>query len=165
MKTNIFLLGLSSAITKSVAYALSIDLDMFYADVNDLLKFDLIDIARAVDQCGVEYVEKLETKQVRNVANYDNTVFTMSFATFNANKHNPWIKNNSIVVFLDLPKQFCVSSVQDAIHKIDQLLYKDRKLICKEYADIYVKSIDDNEQRIIKDICCKIQQAYAKGVR
>lgn len=162
MKTNIFLLGLSPAITKSIAYALSIDLDMFYADVNELLKFDLIDIARAVDQCGVEYVEKLEAKQVKNVASYDNTVFTMNFATFNANKHAPWIKDNSIVVFLDLPKRFCVASGQDAIHKIDQLLYKDRQIICKEYADIYVKSVDDDQQRILKDICQKIQEAYAK---
>lgn len=165
MKTNIFLLGLSSSHTKMVAYALSLHLEMFYADVNDLLKFDLTDIGSVIDKCGVEYVEKLETKQVRNVANFQNTVYTMTFATFYANIGEPSIKERSIVVFLDLPKQYCKSNTNEALHQIDDLLYKDRRAICREYADIQVKCTSLSEQKIVKAICEKLEKAYTGGER
>ena len=163
MKTNIFLLGLNRKLIQSVAYKLSLCLDMFYADVNDLLQYEVSDIAQVIDLCGISYVEKLESKKVKSVARFDNTIFTMSFPTFNANKEEKSIKEKSLVVFLDLPQAQCEEQDKTPLHTLDNIVYKDRRKICQQYSDIVVRCIRMEEQHLVKSILQAIKKSYGKG--
>lgn len=163
MKTNLCIIGLARDLLKDVAYQLSLKLDMFYADVNDLLQFELVNIDDVIDKCGAPYVAKLEGKKVKTVATFDNTVYTMEFATLNANMEEKAIKENAILIFLDVPKIHCKEKKSSSLHKINNLMLKDRKRICEECCDIKVSCRKLEIDHILHNIYQAIQQFMKKG--
>ncbi len=158
MKSNICIIGLARDLTKQVAYQMSLQLDMFYADVNDLLQFELTNIDDVIAKCGTRYMEELERKKVRNVATFDNTVFTMSFATYQANAMDEKLRNHAITIFLDVPQQYYKIQENSSLYAINKLLNKDRRIICEKNCDITVRCRKIELDHIVKQLCFAIMK-------
>ena len=58
MITNICIVGLLKKYTKSISKRVADTLDMFYADVTELLEYEYINMANAEKIVGKEYMEK-----------------------------------------------------------------------------------------------------------
>ena len=60
MADNIVVFGLNNNYVKTIGKMLADELEMFFADVLDLLKFDFIDLVQANNIVGKDYILKQE---------------------------------------------------------------------------------------------------------
>ena len=101
-KKNICVIGMSPEFADSIAELLADKLDMFFANVNDLIEFDLIDVAETEVVCGRDYLLKIEQKKVKEVCSYENTIVTMDYSILNDDENIKTIKENCLLIYLKL---------------------------------------------------------------
>ena len=102
MVSNITIFGLNNMYAKVVGKQLADELDMFFADVMELLTFDFINLAEAENVVGRDYILKKERSKIRTLSTYENTVICCDYRSLNtiANYNN--LKSNSIMIYLKL---------------------------------------------------------------
>ncbi len=143
VKNSICIVGLPYLFTKYVAKQFADELEMFYADVNDLLQFDLLDRKEAEKKSGKAYILKLETSKVKTVSSYENTVYTLTYSAITQNNNYEHMKENSLVIYLKLGEKTYEKALEgEKLTKSQKELalavYKDRDYICSKISDIQV---------------------------
>ena len=93
MITNICIVGLLKKYTKSISKRVADTLDMFYADVTELLEYEYINMDNAEKIVGKEYMEKQEVKKIKALSTFENTLFTVDTFYLNNEKNLHHIKN------------------------------------------------------------------------
>ena len=76
-KTNLCIIGLSNQFTNDVCKQLAIKMDMFYANIEDIFAYELMDIGKVEAVCGVDYLLKEEKSIIKRVCGYDNTLINI----------------------------------------------------------------------------------------
>lgn len=165
MKTNICILGLAPTFTKCVAKDLADSLDMYYADVNDLLRFDMFDLKETEKKCGKEYLQKQESLKIKTVSSYDNTVITVDYGSLNNNKNLDYIKKGCLVVYLKLTENEFLNKLNyDILTKsqleIEKSLFFDRDFICGNISDIKINCKNLKDEDIVELIMSAIGNYY-----
>ena len=102
MKNNLCIIGLTTSFTKRILNALATKLDMLYADVNEMLEFDLIDVVEAREKTSASYIDGLETKKIKELSTFDNVIVGMDYQTFMKGNNSQVALNNYYVLFLNL---------------------------------------------------------------
>ena len=161
MKNKILILALNHKFKKNIAQNLSKQLDMFYLDVFDLIKYELINIDEVIKKAGLEYYNKQETKIIKSLANFENIVVTMDNDSFFNKKNYEYLKNSSLFIYLKLSYSYFISLIkqEDVDSKyelmIDQKLFDERDKILQSICDITININKRNkniEEKIIKEI-------------
>lgn len=166
MISNICIVGLLKNYTKKVAKRVADALEMFYADVEDLLTFDFIDIMKAENIVGKEYIERQETNKIKTLASYENTIITLNHQSLNKEKNLNHIKNGAILVYLKISNtNFKRKISQEGLTSQEKSLLiklenERDKLLC-EYADVVVP-IEGKIDNVMKLILKKIEEYYEK---
>ncbi len=83
MVSNITIFGLNNTFAKEVGRFLSDELEMFFADVMELLKFDFINLVEAQNIVGKEYILKQERVKIKTLSSYENTIISCDFRSLN----------------------------------------------------------------------------------
>ena len=143
MKSNICVVCLNNDFGKDVARKFSDVTEMYFADVAELIKFDLLDIDKAIEVCGLDYVKKIERNKVKNVVTYDNTCLCMDYTLLNDDENLKAIKENCVIVCIDLSLATYKQTLPNDIHniyenKLNLSMFSTRKKIIKGYSDIIV---------------------------
>lgn len=157
MRNNICIVGLSNDFTKTIAKQLADRLDFFYADVNDLLKYDLIDIADAERKSSKAYILKLESSKVKTVASYENTVFTVDYSSLVNGNNYEHILNQTVIVFLKLSKQKLTERLDmqhatPAEKTLELSVFEDRNALISKICNATVLVRTWNETTILKNL-------------
>ena len=144
---------------------LSDSLDMFFADINALIQFDIIDLEEAESVCGLNYIKKLEESKVKNVLSYDNTLLTLNSDMLNTQKICDMIKDKALVIFLDMDKKSFVAKLNNQkLDKIDRKIqidmFEERTKITKELSDIVIDCSGKNTKTILSLISKKLFEFY-----
>ncbi len=165
MITNICIVGLLKKYTKSISKRVADTLDMFYADVTELLEYEYINMANAEKIVGKEYMEKQEVKKIKALSTFENTLFTVDTFYLNNEKNLHHIKNGALVIYLQLSqKMFDKHIKQEKLTKQEEAIVRnmafERDLLLKDYADIVVDITTD--KNIEKLILTKIEEYYEK---
>lgn len=168
MKNSICIVGLINDFTKKIAKALADELEMFYADVNELLQFDLIDINEAQKKSGKNYILKLETSKVKTVSTYENTVFTLNYSSLINNNNYEYVKENSLIIYLKLGEKTFLKVLENQNLTKNQkhlqaVVFKDRDKLCNKICDIKISVRSLDEKVIIKNLIYALQEYY-KGI-
>lgn len=163
MKKNISIISLINNFKKDIAKKLADELEMIFADVNDLMEYNLInDEMLAV--AGQEYYDKNEQKTLKTISSYENTVLTINFSTLNKSNNFDILKNNSLIIYLAFDfTTFCQLNKQEfnkTLIKLNQIAYNDRDTIMKSYADIIVNVTDINLDNVLKQLLIAINGYY-----
>lgn len=165
MKNNICVLSIDKRYSRIIGKHLSDSLDMFFADVNALIEFDIINLEEAEKVCGVGYIKKLEESKVKNVVSYDNTLLTLNADMLNSQKIYDYIKNRSLIVFLDMDKKSFIAKLNN--QKLDRSdkklqidMFDDRRKLTKEMSDIVVDCSGKTTKTILSLINKKIVEFY-----
>lgn len=163
MVSNICIVGLLKNYVRKVAKRVADALDMFYADVHELLSYDFINLVEAEALVGKDYIEKQESVKIKTVASYENTVITLNWECLNKEKNLNAIKKGAVLVYLRVGKTEFKNKLEkeDAlVDKTEQLkLFKEHDDLLKNYADVVVLNkgtIDDVVNIILK----KIEEYY-----
>lgn len=160
MVTNICVIGLLKNHIKDVAKRVADALEMFYADLEELLTFDLIDVINAQKIVGKEYIEKQETKKIKTLASYENTVITLSYLSLNNEENLKSIKNGCLVVLINFEKDDFFNKIKtEKLNKqekeLQQKMFNERQKVLQGYSDIIVDgggTVEEVFNKTIKSI-------------
>lgn len=165
MISNICIVGLLKNYTKRISKRVADTLEMFYADVTELLEYEYINMASAQAIAGKEYMEKQETKKIKALSSFENILFTADNYYLNNDKNLHYIKNGALVIYLRLNERMFNKYLKaEKISKQEMTLLKnvapERDMLLKGYADIVVDVSKD--KNIEKNILTKIEEYYEK---
>lgn len=165
-KTNICVIGLSQQFADDVCNELSKRLDMYYANIEKLIEFELIDIDKMQELCGIEYFHKQELSIVKRVCTYENTLINLNFNKLNSDNILEIVSNNCLIIYLRIDrknykKQMFFEELGDNEQKINLDVYFDRDNIVKNISDIVIDCLDVNIGLIVDDIVDKILKYYS----
>ena len=168
LKNNICVIGLANDYLKLVAKQLADKLDMFYADVNELLQFDLINIEEARQKSGNEYILGLESKKVKSVSTYDNIIYTMSYSTLTNKNNYHYVTKNSVVIYVrmgDITYKKALKQQKNTENqqKLALVVKRDRNALCKELADIEILARTLNVKTNVKNILKALDKHYVQN--
>ena len=103
-KANICLIGLSNQFVDQFGLGLSKKLDMFYANVQKIIEFELLDMHKMEEVCGKDYLEKKETSIIKRICTYENTILNVEYQLLNSDINFEILKNACIIVYLKIDK-------------------------------------------------------------
>ena len=153
LKNNVVILCLSYNYAKYLGSKLANSLDMFFADINDILEYNLVN-QNMIDTAGIEYFEKEKLKTITSVAQYENALICGSFDILT--NSIDLLKQNSVVVYLyfnELELNKIETSFEYSATSKIHIAFKDEDKIFKNFADITaILTSDENQNiKIIKD--------------
>jgi len=156
MKQNICIIGLSNSYAAKISKSVSDAFEMFFADVMELIKFELMDVEHARILCGDEYIHKVERNKVKMVATFENTLFTMDYSLLNEESSLNIVKENAYIIYLSLSKDNLKKVIKEEDIKTGESLiydvYEFRDSLCKKYADFIIDCNDLSAKEIVEKI-------------
>ncbi len=145
MKTDIVLIGFFKDLTKQIAEKLALDFGLYFADVEGMIEYSLINEKEIEKLCGIDYLNGLKQKVLKDIANYENTLITIPYSIFSANHNYEMFKRNCTIVFLNFSKACLeerIKQTQDEKAKkaweVFLLAYDERTKFCIENSDITI---------------------------
>jgi shikimate kinase len=164
LKTNITLLVPLSQYKKKIGKLIATKLAMFYADVNELLKFELSDIEKALAVGGNAYLEKEEDKLIKRLASYNNAFITIDFGSFNRADNADILKENSLVVYLKFLEKDYIKLLKKeksgSGFDLDKKVFKKRDEIMASKSDVVVTLKNANKKDIVKAFLLAVNNYY-----
>ncbi len=165
MVTNICVVGLLNNYTKEITQQVANVLEMFYTDVTEVLEYDLVDLARAEDLVGKEYIAKQETGTIRMLSSYENTIYTINYASLNMEHNLDSVKEGCVLVYLRLDEtsfndKLKTSKLPKTESSLLKKQFKNRDLILTDIADVVADVSKSNNE--IEIILKKIEEYYEK---
>lgn len=168
MKSNITLIALCNSFKKEIANNLANKLGMFYIDINELLNYQLQNIAEVISKAGIEYYNEEETKTVKMISSYENSLITLDLDTFFNNKNYKFLKQTSLFIYLKIDYdnyKKIIDNELPAKTKIEKSLNKkvfyERDKIIQQKSEIIVEL---NNKKDIIDLLIKSIKEFYKEV-
>ena len=169
MKNNITFICVVNNFARTVAKQVAEKLDLYYADINDFLDFNMVTTPQEViNLCGPEYLAKLEQDAVNTVASFENTIITVETRFFMSEKSRHALKDGSMIVYLKADRNVYdkyVSSVKDENKKVEleniKAVFDEYDKMCTRSSEIIIDLKDFNEKSICKKVL-KVINNYFK---
>ena len=165
-KANICLIGLSNQFVDQFGLGLSKKLDMFYANVQKIIEFELLDMHKMEEVCGKDYLEKKETSIIKRICTYENTILNVEYQLLNSDINFEILKNACIIVYLKIDKNRYWSlesheNLSNSVKLINSDLFEDRNFICEKKADIVVDCLELSGKELHDKFLEEIVKYYA----
>lgn len=164
VKKNITIICLANEYKKRVAKALADELEMFYADVNEIMEYNLIN-DEMLEKAGQQYFDENESKTVKTIASYDNTILTLNFSTLNKGGNLNILKKESLIIYIKLSfEKFCKLNkfeTKKSLVKINELAFEDRNAYIADFCDILVDPLDLELTSVVENIIQSINHYFA----
>lgn len=166
MKKNITLIALNQEFKKNIAIKLADELGMFFVDINEFVKYDVVDVNKIIKTAGLEYYNNIETKAVKTISGYENTLSTLNLSTFFCNDNYKILQQNSLFIFLrvkfsdfksKLWKERPLSAKYENL--LDEKAFKERDKILALISDIVV-DVSSKDKNIVDKIIKSIKKYY-----
>lgn len=166
-KTNLCFIGLTKNFTDNICKKLSAQLEMYYANVQKIIEFELIDIESVEEKCGIEYLLKEEIKIINRISCFENTLINIEYSNLNNESNLKSIRDNCLIVYLRLDserfeKELLKDNLTTNQSTIAKDLFVDRDFICKNISDIFINCLDLKTEDIIEIIIDQILKYYSK---
>ena len=142
-KSNLCIVGLPKQFIDILGKELSSKMDMFYANIEEIFAYELIDMARIEELCGLEYLQKEERSIVKRICGYDNTLINIDYAVLNKGDILELIKQHCLLLYFDISRNRYQRELDNEgqssnLKLINMDVFQDRSNLCKEMADIVV---------------------------
>ena len=147
MNPNLIIIGFDNEFISRLGKYVADRLDMLYADVLELIEYNLINSNEALLRCGREYIEKEERKTVSAISEYENAVISIPYDIF---------INNKKVLTKDA---FIVCIVSNNISSVDKIVLTERCEILKPIVDDIIINEDGSLETAFKQIINSLKGA------
>ncbi len=170
MKTNIALICLLPNYGKNVSKLLGEKLDMFYVDVDEMVEFDLGDVDHILqtlgDKDGRKYIRESETRVVKNVSSFENTIITINPMMMFSNRNLARVTKSSYVVYLQISPKFLAQRAQQSGDEINEKLltmaFTERDKIYVQNSDIVMNCSTYKDIKAVKKLLSAIPKFFRK---
>ncbi|MGN1223347.1 MAG: shikimate kinase [Christensenellales bacterium] len=140
MKDNITIVALNKRYRKNIAKKLANTLQMFYLDINELVKYELFDVKKVIKLSGLDYFSNEETKIVKSVSKYENTLCTLDLDTFFNNDNYKYLKEKNLIIFLKLNYD-------------DFKLQLEKERLNNKYENLLELKVFDERNKVLEKLC------------
>ena len=139
LPNKIVIISLCEKFSNEIAKMISQDLGMLFCNARELIEYELIDRKRVEEIASVKYVKDVEKKVLKNLASYENVCISLSYEHLMTSYKS--FENNSLIIFLDLPKNFIKEN-----EMVSFLDYDERKKNLSELSTclVCVRKLDKN---------------------
>ena len=148
IKSNIAFLCLSNNYAKYLGKKFADSLDMFFANISDILEYNLIN-GDMLETAGKQYFDLQREKVIKSVCQYENAVICGTFDILINNIDK--LKNKSLIVYLKLDKKTIEKHEKDDKKSqvfIKEITFEQEDKLCADCADVIVEMTDDDNQNI-----------------
>lgn len=165
-KGNICIIGLSKQFTDYVGKQLSIRMDMFYANIQEILEFEIMDKEEMEQVCGLDYLNKEERSIINRICSYDNTLVNMEYSRLNDDEILNVVKENCLLIYLRLDEKRFLKEIKkdnmgESARLLDRDMMPDRDFLCGQLADITVECGQMEENELIDGVIEDILKYYS----
>ena len=165
-KTNVCVVGLSKQFADNVCQELANKLDMFYANINKLFIYELTDLGKVEELCGVEFLVKEEISIIKRTCTYDNTLICIEYPLLNNSEILKIVKDNCLLIYLGttqdrFDKELDRYEQSASIKLIEKDAFEDRDYLCRKMADLVVDCEDLDMDLLINRIVEKLVEYYS----
>lgn len=166
-KGNICIIGLSKQFTDYVGRQLSMRMDMFYANIQEILEFELMNINEVEEVCGLDYLQREESSIIGRVCSYDNTLVCMEYSYLNDDNILNIVKENCLIIYLHLDekrylKELANENMSESEKKLNVDIMQDRDFLCKGLSDITIECGNLQNNDLIDNVIEHILKYYSK---
>lgn len=156
MSSRIVLVGLDNQLVKDISNALADKLNMFFLDIDDLIKYNFASQEETIAKVGIDYYEKQIKKLAIGACDYENTVIHCPYDLLLDNDVLQSFKIKAKIVFVNIPKDVLVkqNKQKSANEKLDiQILaYEELTKQLEAIASLSVIFSDKNVNNITEEI-------------
>lgn len=143
LKTNITFICQIDSFSKKVAEKVSQKLDLYYADIDDFLAFNLTTSPEEIiSTCGKEYLEKLEEDAVKTVASFENSIISAGIRFFMVANSRHALKDGSMVVYLKIGNNTFDKYIKSEKDESKRLSLQNQSSVFDEYDKMCLRSSD-----------------------
>ena len=165
-KTNVCVVGLSKQFTDNLCQELANKLDMFYANISKLFEYELTDLSKVEELCGIEFLIKEEVSIIKRTCTYDNTLICIEYPLLNNNEILKIVKDNCLLIYLGTTQENFNNELDkieenNSIKIIEKDAFEDRDFLCRKMADLVVDYEDLQMDLLINRIIEKIVEYYS----
>ena len=165
-KTNVCVVGLSKQFTDNLCQELANKLDMFYANISKLFEYELTDLSKVEELCGIEFLIKEEVSIIKRTCTYDNTLICIEYPLLNNNEILKIVKDNCLLIYLGTTQENFNNELDkieenNSIKIIEKDAFEDRDFLCRKMADLVVDCEDLQMDLLINRIIEKIVEYYS----
>ena len=164
-KSNVCVVGLSKQFTDIVCQQLSIKLDMFYANIEKLFEYELTDLNKVEEMCGIDFLVKEQISIIKRTCSYDNTLMCIEYPLLNNDDIYQLIQNNCLLIYLGVSEDRFKNELEktedsESVRIIETDAFYDRDFLCRKMADIVVDSEELEMNVLINKIIDGILEYY-----
>lgn len=168
MKTNIAFICLLPKYSKNVSKLLGEKLDMYFVDVEDMLEFELGDVEHILSilgsKEGKKYMRECETRVIKNVVSFENTIITVQPMTMFSNRNFNRIRKTSYIVYLQISPKYWKARAEISGDDIDEkmlgLAFTERDKIYVDSSDIVLNCSTFKEKKTVKKLLFSINKFF-----
>ena len=148
-----------NSLCKKIAEDIAKKFEFYEVDVQDFLKFNMVDDRKVTETCGVEYLNKLQEDAIYEVANYYDTVISIHPKYLMNKKNAAVLRKKSVIVYLQINKPVLEAYARSLKEKeeksallTDAIVIEERDKMMKTTADIVLDFNKLNEKLATKQI-------------
>ena len=104
MKSNILIVGFLKELNDGVCLRLSKELNMYYANVAEMVSYELINADEMITVCGLDYYQDQENKVLRRISSFENTIFCFDYNYF-SNYAEKYFSSSCHIIYLKVAEQ------------------------------------------------------------
>jgi len=171
MKTDIAFICLLPNYSKNISKLLGEKLDMFFVNVEEMLEFELGDVEHILsvlgDKDAKKFMRETETKVIKRIASFDNTIISINPMTLFSNRNFDRINKTSYVIYLQIsPKYFKARaelSEDDIDEKLLNIAFTERDKIYVDKSDMVVNCSTLKEKKAVKKLLSTINKFFKQN--
>ena len=165
-KTNLCIIGLSKQFTDNICKQLAIKMEMFYANIEEIFAYDLMDVGKIEEICGIDYLFNEEKSIIRRVCSYENTLINIDYAMLNKDEILELVAPKCLIIYLALDQnRFVIEQknemLSDNLIAINNEVFGDRDFLCKRICDICIDCGNFSNENIVDYTIQKILEFYS----
>ena len=173
MKTNLTLICLLDNYAKNVSKILCDELEMFYANIDELVEYELGDAQHILSTLGNEngqkYILECEERVIKNASGFENSIISVNPTTMFSNDNFEVLANSSYVIYLQISPKFFEARAKysgDNVAKdINDICFTDRDKLYVEKSDIVINCSKFKEQKTAKKLIRQITKFFKKLIK
>ena len=170
MKTNIALICLLPNYSRNVSKLLSDKLDMFYVNVEEMVEFELGDLEHIIkilgDRDGRKFIRDEETKIIKNISNFENTIISINALTMFSNRNFEKLSKTSYIVYLQIAPKFFQIRAQESGDDISEsmlnIAFTERDKMYVDSSDMVVNCSNLKPNKAVKKVVSNINSFFKK---
>lgn len=165
MKSNILVVGFLGELNDRVCKKLSDDLGMFYANIADMVAYELTNADEMITVCGLDYFQEQEDKVLKRLSTFENTLFCFDYSYF-MNFVKKYFSKNCHIIYLKVSQQKIEAQIQKNndietwSSAIDAIDFDERNQNLEKLSDVVIECDRLNFQSYCKKIKEYLKSLY-----